>query len=424
MIRNKYISNVIWLFSEKILTIVGGLLITIYTARYLGPENIGILNYALAVGALVVPIAQLGSQSLIYDRTAKSQRQGAKLIKASQSIRRTIFILLSIILIIFEYFSNDNKEQVVIIIAVLFSYYFTSMDSYKPFFDANLKSKSNVIATQVGLILSQLLRVGLIAISSSLCYFSLPYIVLTMFPYFIKKYIFQNDTSDIKLRERDKSKYKEYSIKAGVPLVVSALSVTIYTKVGQIMLESHTGSYDVGIYSAAITLGQSWVFVPLTLVTVLLSKVIKEKKDRESGFGFIYLFSTVVSLFFLLCVNLYETTIIQYTFGPEFLEVEKILGIITVNSFFVVWGTIGYRVIINSGGYDYLMKKMVIMTVFNVVMSYYCIAHYGLVGAAYSALITEFVSSTVGNYFYKNGYILRINMKSLFSFWYYKKFNY
>lgn len=42
---NKFTSNTIWLILEKIFQLILGLVVGIWTARYLGPSNYGILNY-------------------------------------------------------------------------------------------------------------------------------------------------------------------------------------------------------------------------------------------------------------------------------------------------------------------------------------------------------------------------------------------
>ena len=43
-----YLKNFSWLFVEKIIRISGGIFIGIWIARYLGPNDYGVLNYALA----------------------------------------------------------------------------------------------------------------------------------------------------------------------------------------------------------------------------------------------------------------------------------------------------------------------------------------------------------------------------------------
>ncbi|MCK9783205.1 flippase, partial [Proteus columbae] len=88
---NKLITNIAWMLFEKITTIIGGIIITIYVARYLGPNDMGIINYALALIAILIPIAQLGADKLFFNIIAKSSKSGINIIHATKFSRLTIY---------------------------------------------------------------------------------------------------------------------------------------------------------------------------------------------------------------------------------------------------------------------------------------------------------------------------------------------
>ena len=60
LIRNKNLANASWIIACKLIQAVLGVLISMFTARYLGPSNFGVINYAAAVVAFAVPITKLG----------------------------------------------------------------------------------------------------------------------------------------------------------------------------------------------------------------------------------------------------------------------------------------------------------------------------------------------------------------------------
>ena len=57
--------NISWLFADKVLRMGAGLVITLWIARYLGPEQFGMLNFAIAFIALFGAIAGLGLQGIV-----------------------------------------------------------------------------------------------------------------------------------------------------------------------------------------------------------------------------------------------------------------------------------------------------------------------------------------------------------------------
>ena len=56
----KIVMNSAWLFADKLMRMVVGLIIGVWVARYLGPGEFGQLSYAIAFVALFSPIASLG----------------------------------------------------------------------------------------------------------------------------------------------------------------------------------------------------------------------------------------------------------------------------------------------------------------------------------------------------------------------------
>jgi O-antigen/teichoic acid export membrane protein len=61
----KIIDNIGWLFFDKILRMGVGLFVGVWVARYLGPEQFGLFNFATAFTALFGAVATLGLQGIV-----------------------------------------------------------------------------------------------------------------------------------------------------------------------------------------------------------------------------------------------------------------------------------------------------------------------------------------------------------------------
>ncbi|MBS8271819.1 flippase, partial [Halomonas litopenaei] len=57
--------NISWLFFDKVLRMSVGLFVGIWIARYLGPEQFGILSYAMAFSGLFGALAALGLNGVV-----------------------------------------------------------------------------------------------------------------------------------------------------------------------------------------------------------------------------------------------------------------------------------------------------------------------------------------------------------------------
>ena len=66
--NKRVIKNAYWIIVCKVIQSIVTLIIGMLTARYLGPANYGILNYAVSIVAFMLPIMQLGlNQTLVKE---------------------------------------------------------------------------------------------------------------------------------------------------------------------------------------------------------------------------------------------------------------------------------------------------------------------------------------------------------------------
>ncbi|MDC9592792.1 oligosaccharide flippase family protein [Xenorhabdus sp. IM139775] len=413
----KIIFNSMWLIFERLTNIIGGLLVTIYVARYLGPENMGLINYSLAIGALIVPISQLGSDVTIFNRAAKKEASAVILLKTTNNLRLIICIILIILSVSYFYIKADNKDNTAILTLMMAACLFTSLDIYRYFFDGILKSKLNSIAAQLGIYLSLFTRFFFVKLNLCLIYFTVPFILSVAIPFFIRYKFFSKLYKNISFKKikRKKNKYNKYLIYTGIPLTLSSLSIVFYTKINQIFIGEYLDMGAVGIFNAATTLSQGWSFIPIAIITSLFSQILRGSNKRlKDGASLLYLITILISAPIIIIMNLYSFEIIFHTYGNAFIDASHLLTILSISSFFSVAGTISYRTIIAMGGYKFVMYKMFIMAGFNIILNIILIKYYGVLGAVYATLITEFIGATVANFFFKKGIIFKCMIHTFF----------
>ncbi|MCF1303379.1 oligosaccharide flippase family protein [Raoultella ornithinolytica] len=60
LLKEKSIINIIWLMSDSIIRLGMGLIVSVWLARFLGPNEFGMFNYAYAMIAIYAAVASLG----------------------------------------------------------------------------------------------------------------------------------------------------------------------------------------------------------------------------------------------------------------------------------------------------------------------------------------------------------------------------
>ncbi|MCT6557334.1 oligosaccharide flippase family protein, partial [Staphylococcus aureus] len=261
------ITNALWLMLERVSLSLSGIFVSIYVARYLGPAQFGALNYLLATIAIVVPLVQLGADSIIFNRVARRQPSGIRLMLASIRLRRWLFLAVTLPILTWSYFSQSPASQLMTLL-LLVSAYFSIQDVYKIYYDARLQSKRNTLINNLALLLSIGLRLALVSAALPLVWFAVPYILSSAVPYLARLWLFRGEAAaSPRVTPRQAGRYGRYLLKVGLPLAISSLSIVIYTRIDQIMLGNLVGEQAVGWFSAATTLSQGWVFVPMALIT-------------------------------------------------------------------------------------------------------------------------------------------------------------
>lgn len=409
--KKNSIVNAAWMMSEKLVTLFGLFFVTSFVAKYIGPYRFGQLALAIAIFQVVQVIAQLGCDNIIFKRVSQSAISGLKLIYSSFIIRGYIYTALSLVVLVFFYEQTDLINYV-FLISVCIACFFTSMDVFTIYNDATLNSKFNTIANIVGLLVGLLLRYIIAYFHWPIALLALPIILTTMIP-FIIRLIFTPKVKSIK--NKNKRRYNKYLIATGIPLVISTVSMTIYSRVNQFSLSYFSGNYELGIYSVALTLGTAWVFVGNALAISFLSKIYSEKDEelalqKTSGLiSSVFIVLSAFPIFFML----FGKFIILKLYGVDYIKSYDLLIILCFSTVITSLGFISNRYIVKLSGYSYLSKKTLIILLLSIPISVMMVYFFGIYGAAYSVLIIELVSLTIMNYFFKNGIVLKMHIGAL-----------
>ena len=144
MIKNKVVKNASWIIGCKIIQSVFALIVSMLTARYLGPSNFGLINYAASIVAFFLPIAQLGINNVLVQEFVNTPEEEGKILGTSL-VSTFISALASIVGVISFAFIANRDEPVTIIVCALYSVMivFQTLELTQYWFQAKYLSKYN-----------------------------------------------------------------------------------------------------------------------------------------------------------------------------------------------------------------------------------------------------------------------------------------
>ena len=147
---NKVIKNASWIIACRVIQSLLTLIITMLTARYLGPSNYGLINYASSIVAFVVPIMQLGLGNVLVQEMVNSPENEGEINGTALIMSFFSAILCMIGVVLFALVVNAG-EKVTIIVCALYSIllFFQGLELIKYWYQAHYLSKYSSITSLI-----------------------------------------------------------------------------------------------------------------------------------------------------------------------------------------------------------------------------------------------------------------------------------
>lgn len=404
--KDPRIKNSIWMMSEKLIAIFGLIFVTSFVAKYIGPENFGKLTFVGSIFAILQTLSLMGTENIIFQKTAKNRKIGENIIYASKRLRDYIYGSLSIITLGGLYFYTD-RLTFIFGISTCIAIYFAVHDVYSIYFNAILESKINAYCNITALIISLSVRYLIVLFQLPIETLGIPIILLTLIPFLLRKYLYTKKKLSVGIMLPYAIKrYRQYTFAVGQKLLLYSLSVAIFTKTAQLFLGLES-QFDLGIYTVAMTLGNSFYFVLLAIISSYFTGIYQEEslEKSQNNVAQLYMVVVVISLFVTLGLYLFGPWVVSVLYGVEFIRVTEILWLAGLVTLFSGLSTIAEKYLIKFNAYEYLKRKTFILVFFNVILTFLMVKLYGLYGGIYAILTTEILSLTLFNYFFRNGLI-------------------
>ena len=144
--KNKVVKNAGWIIGGKVANKLLAFVVGIFAARYLGPSNYGLINYAAAYAAFFASLCTLGINSVIVKNFVDHPDQQGETI-GTTLLLRAISSLLSALAIIGIVSVVDRGERLTIVVVALYSIglIFQVFDTLNYWFQARLQSNFSLL---------------------------------------------------------------------------------------------------------------------------------------------------------------------------------------------------------------------------------------------------------------------------------------
>lgn len=401
----KYINNTSWLFIEKIFRILTTLLTTVLMARYLGPNDFGLLNYAISFVTLFAVLSSLGFEKLL-PKLIIDNKENTNIILGSSFLLKVIgsILIMIICFLTIRFFKENDQVLMSMVIILSFTFIFKSFEIIRFWFETNVEAKYSAKVEFIAIMLSTIIKLLLIFKNADLIFFAYAILIESILIAIGLIIIYSLKNKSLKSWQISRKEIKGI-LKEAWPLILAGALYTVYTKVDQIMIGELIDNRAVGIYAAAVKLSEGWFFIPSVLAISLFPAMLNTRKKNyelyiertQNLLNIMALISIVVSVLTLFIAN----NLIYYTYGEEYKNAALILVIHIWGGIFVSMSTISYRYFIIEGLQKLSFYRGLTGLVINVVLNFILIPEYGIEGAAYATIISQTCALYFFNFFNK-----------------------
>ncbi|MBQ3413176.1 MAG: flippase [Oscillospiraceae bacterium] len=395
------ISNASWIIACRVVQFLLNLLVSLLTARYLGPDNYGVTYYASSVSAFFTPIALMGLNDTFVRELADYPDREGELLGTSLSVNAlsSIFSMVGYILFIFL-LNHDDRTTVIYCAIYSIFLLFLNCDITGKWFQAKLLSRHTSVISLVAFVISAAYRVFLLANGKNIYWFAvtpiIDYAIISVFMLIIyrkmgPKLSFSRSLVPVLL---SRSRY----------YILTSILTASFTTVDKILIKKIAGAGPNGLYSAAFSIATATSFVCAAVIDSFRPSLVSMAKTDSESFTqrAKTLFSVVIWITIIqnTVFTLFGGTVVGIMLGEQYAEAVPVFRLLAWETTFSYLGSAKNVWILANDKHKYLWKINTIGALSGLIFNYVLIKMFGIKGAALAAVLTQFTTNFLVNYIF------------------------
>ncbi len=420
----KYFQNTSWMFLEKFLRMGISLAVGIYVARYLNPENFGMLNYAQGYVGMFAAFSGLGINAILVRELVKTPDRRDILLGTTFTIKLVGALLLILSVLFSLLFVPHGSLTNTIIIIVATAELIKAFDVVDFYYQSRVLSKYVARVQMVQIFVTSIVKLILIFLEADVIYFAMVLLVdvsVTAIGY-IYTYMGASNNRGSIFKWKFNKKLALNLLYESWPITLFVLAMEIQSRIDQVMLGNMIGAYEVGQYSVAFKITLAIGVIPMVMFNSFSPAITEAKKQgpevyRNRRLNFYRLMFGIYLLVAIPTFFLSETIIVTL-FGEEYEPAAVIFPFFVLRLIFSYMGLAKEVFIVNESLFKYTLTTAILGAGLNIVANYFLIPTYASKGAIIASLISFTISGYFLDFFYhKTRENIKLLYLGIFTFW-------
>jgi O-antigen/teichoic acid export membrane protein len=399
-LRRRFAANTGWLIAQSVFQYVLSAVIGIIAARFLGPDNFGVLGYGVSLMAMFQAFCTLGLNDIQITNMVESPEEAGGIIGTALTMR-LISSSLSVLLIAMVAAVANPGNQVLLVVTVLQSLQLLlqAFDALRLWFQWKLLSKFTAIGSIIGNIACSAWRIVLLIQGASVEWFALTSVIQMLTNYLVVAPLFFTKANtrlwvSVAIAKRLLSRSWHF--------ILSGLTQAVTAHFGRLVLSGMLGNASLGFYNAAYYIASVWWFVPLALIDSSLPVLLQIRRENPDAFRPRYQLMLMAMLGIGVAAGLglsiLAPWVVNLLYGAEYAPAANVLRLVAWVGIFSNIGS-ARNVYIQAEERQGAIKYISLITaVATIGLSVLLIPLLGLFGAALACIASFVIESMVATF--------------------------
>ncbi len=416
------LGNIGWLSGDRVFRMFAAVLVSTSVARYLGPGQFGLLNYAMAIFSLFNIISALGLDSLVVRDLAIDENGEPEILGTALWLKAGASVVTTAMATAVAYILEPQNHTVVLIVFLLsFAAVSQALDVIDYFFQSQTRSRYAVVPRTIAFVVCSIARLVAVFFHATLMAFAwiqaLEY-VMSEFGLLVS----YRRARSVRPRWKWNLLRCKSLLMESWPLMLASFMILIYMRSDQVLLGKFASKEAVGNYTAAIRLSEIWYGIPVMVCTSVMPRLLKTR-DLNPGRYYArlqYLYQGMVFISVALggCTQFVGPLVIRLLYGKKYDLAGTILSVHIWTGVFVFVGCVSAFQMVHEKRAVSSLHRAILGAIVNLLLNLWWIPLWGGMGSALATLVAQSVASYFADALDPGTrHIFRMKSRAYLTFW-------
>jgi len=412
------LANSGWLMTDRLARILLAVLVGAWVARHLGPERYGELAYVVAVVALWQTLASLGLPSIVVRDLAKEPQHTSTILGSARGVRLLGAILGWCGAVLTVWIAKSGDTVALVIATVLATgLLFQLSDLVEQWYQSRTLSGRSIPLRIGAYVMAAAIKIAMILADAPLWGFAVALLCETVLIATALLWICWRDSLHAAWQFHRGTALG--LLRDAWPLLIAGVSITIYMRIDQLILQLRAGDAQLGMYSAILPISSGFHIVATSLCASVLPRISQIKLTDPDAYTrrlqqlfTIMTWAGITTSAVLIAIAPF---VVHLLLGPAYSASVPVLRWHSLTNIFVFMGVAQSVALTSDNTSRIALYRTLLGAVVSVTANWFLASRWGAVGTAWAAIAAQAVAAMLSNALVAPSY-LRMQIRALWPF--------